>query len=620
MKIRLLIISLFILSALLLEGQNNSNILRQRDNAPQRDQDEILAMQYYRDQNFEKAVVLFEELYEKKSGVRYYSYYLKCLIETRDFKTAERIAKRNARRNPDYYKYYIDLGYIYSLQDELEKANEEYRKVISNLPDNENLIRSIASSFAVRGQTQLAIETLEKGKELVSKKYAFNMDLANNYYRLGNFEKMVEEYLEYLRYDESALSRIQSRMQFMLDGLAAESIRESLKRGLLKRNQEYPDLRQYAEMLYWLSLQEKDFEFALIQAKAIDRRFGENGLRLLDLAQISLENEAYATAIEAFEYIIKRGPDNPYYLKARTGLLRTKFEKITSGREHSEKQFQQLEKDYEKSLDEIGRNAYTVMLVRDYAHLLAFYLGKLESAAEVLDGAIRIPGASTADVAECKLELGDVYLFQDQVWEATLLYSQVDKEFKNDPLGHEAKLRNAKLFYYIGEFEWARTQLDILKAATSKLIANDALELSLIIQDNTNYDSTTAELGVYAAADLLFYQNKDERALRLLDSLQLITGMHPIKDELLFKKAQIYESRAEYNTADSLYASVLQVNPYENIKADNALFARARLQEEHFMDKAKAIEIYRQLLLDYPGSIFTAEARKRLRMLRGDEI
>ncbi len=620
MKIRLLIISLFILSASLLVGQNNSNILRQRENAPQRDQEEVLAMQYYREQNYEKAVILFEDLYEKKSSVRYYSYYLKCLIETKDFKKAERIAKRHIRRNPDYYKYHIDLGYIYSLQDEIEKSNEEYRNVIRNLPDNENLIRSISSSFAVRGQTQLAIETLEKGKELVSKKYAFNMDLANNYYRLGNFERMVEEYLEYLRYDESALSRIQSRMQFMLDGLAAESIRESLKRGLLKRNQEYPEARQYAEMLYWLSLQEKDFEFALVQAKAIDRRFGENGLRVLDLAQISLENDAYKTAIEAFEYIIKQGSDNPFYLKARTGLLKTKFEKLGSDAGESEKELQQLEKEYRTSLDEIGRNSFSVMLMRDYAHLLAFYLGKLDAAANVLDEAIQIPGASAVDVAECKLELGDVYLFQDEVWEATLLYSQVDKEFKNDPLGHEAKLRNAKLFYYIGEFEWAKTQLDILKAATSKLIANDALELSLIIQDNTNYDSTTAELGVYAAADLLFYQNKDDQALRLLDSLQVITGMHPIKDELLFKKAQIYESRTEYETADSLYESVLQVNPYENIKADNALFARAKLQEDHFMDKAKAMELYQQLLLDYPGSIFVAEARKKLRALRGDEI
>ena len=620
MKRLLLFIPIIFLLAIPGYGQKNSDLLRQRNNAPQRDQKEILAMQYYRDQNFEKAVVLFEELYKRQNSSRYYSYYLKSLIETQDYKTAEKIARRQARRNSDFYKFHIDLGYIYSLQDEIEKANKEYRNVIENLPANENLIKSIANSFAMRGQTQLAIETLEKGKALIHKKYAFNMELASNYYRIGQFDKMVEEYLEYLRYNESALTRIQNRMQFMLDGLAGESIRASLRKGLLKRNQENPEIRQFAEMLYWLSLQEKDFEFALIQAKAIDRRFDENGLRVLDLAEISLENDDYNTAIQAFEYIIDRGNNNPFYLKARTGLLKTKFEKITRSASKSEKELKKLDKEYISSLDEIGRNASTVRLMRDHAHLLAFYLDKLEEATGILNEAIETGGAAPPDVALCKLELGDIYLFQDLVWEATLLYSQVDKAFKNDPLGHEAKLRNAKLYYYIGEFEWAKTQLDILKAATSKLIANDALELSLIIQDNTNYDSTTSELAAYATADLLYYQNKKEQALRMLDSLQIITGMHPIKDELLFKKAQIFESLEKYETADSLYTSVLQVNPYENIKADNAVFRRAQMQEEIFKNKSKALELYQQLLTEYPGSIFTTEARKRLRMLRGDDI
>lgn len=583
------------------------------------DPDEKLAMQYYRDKDYSKAVILFERLYKKDQHNRYYTYYFQCLTETNNLKEAEKIARKQIRKNPGYYKYYIDLGYIYSLMDETKKAQETFNEVLETLPPNENLISQIANSFLYRNQNDLALKTLKKGKELVNKKYAFNLELASIYYRTGNFEDMINEYLNYVQYDKGGLKRIQNRLQFIMDGLAGRNIKELLKKELLRRNQQNPDVVQYSEMLLWLSIQDKDFEFALVQAKAIDRRFNENGSRVFNLAELCNTNKDYTTAEEAFGYLIKKGESNPFYLNARIGLLQSRYHMITGNPVNSEKDIRELEKDYEKTLDELGKNPFTIQLIRDFAHLKAFFQDDLDYAASLLKEALEIPGTRPSEIANCKLELGDINLFKNAVWEATLLYSQVDKAFKNEPLGHEAKLRNARLFYYIGEFGWAKAQLDILKAATSKLIANDAMELSLIIFDNTNADSTTTELQAFANADLLFYQNKKQEALAILDSLHILLGYHPIKDDILFKKGEIFSSLGDYETADSLYAEVVSGYSYD-ILADNALFQRAKLNEIQLDRKDIALKLYQEILTEYPGSIFTIEARKRYRSLRGDEL
>jgi tetratricopeptide (TPR) repeat protein len=592
----------------------------QKNKRPQRDQNEVLAMQYYRNKEYDKARLLFEDLYKKKSEARYYPYLLQCLLETKDLKAAEKITRKQIRKNTDNYRYYIELGYIYSLQGKTEKAQEQYQNVLKKLPANENLILQVSNSFLIRGKNDLAIQTLEKGKQILNKKYAFNLSLASAYYRVGDFDKMIAEYLEYLIYDQNGLAQIKNRLQYQLNGLAGESIRQRLHEQLLLKYQKNPDVAQYAEMLYWLSIQEKDFEFALTQAKAIDRRFGENGQRLRDLAHLSFENDDFDVAIQAFDVLLEKGSNNPFYLDAQTGILKARFEKITHDPGYTKKDLIELKKDYKTTLEELGKNPFTVNLINAYAHLLAYYLDDLDSSVELLLEAIQVTNARPADVANSKLELGNIYLFKDEVWEATLLYSQVEKAFKSEPLGHEAKLRNAKLYYYIGEFGWAKSKLDVLKAATSKLIANDALELSMIIQDNTNYDSTTTELAIFAAADLLFYQNKKLAALNVLDSMETFLGTHPIKDEVLFKKAEIYFSMGAFSKADSLYQMVIEVNPYDNILADNALFKSAVLNQENLNNPDKALELYQQILTDYPGSIFTIEARKRLRALRGDKL
>ena len=357
----------------------------------------------------------------------------------------------------------------------------------------------------------------------------------------------------------------------------------------------------------------------LSQAKSIDRRLGEEGDRIFELAGLSLSNQNYNVAIEAYNYILKKGKNNHLYIESKIGLLTARYLKITDSYNFTQTDLVDLENDYISTLLEYGENASTIGVMKYLAHLQAFYLDKTEDAILLLNKTIIIPNANPSAIAECKIELADIMLFTNEVWEAKLLYAQVEKAFKNDPVGHLAKFKNAKLSFYIGEFQWAKAQLDVLKAATSKLIANDALQLSVLISDNIDMDSSTLALALYSRADLLLYRNKDEQALLVLDSIFELADWHPIFDEVWYKKAEIKIKQKDFEKASEYLTKIIDDYPYD-ITADNALFLLADLNENQFYNKEKALQLYERLLEDYPASVFTVEARKRFRTLRGDFV
>ncbi|NQT78171.1 MAG: tetratricopeptide repeat protein [Bacteroidetes bacterium] len=589
---------------------------QQQNNA--REQQRI-AIQYYQNREYDKANEMFKVLYKNEASHVNYTYYLYTLIELRNFKEAEKLARKQSRKNPDKLRYYVDHGFVYINASEPEKATRKFEEVINRLPANIRDIKEIASAFYLRNQTEYAIRTYIQGKELMKGEYTFEMELATMYERNGNYQEMCDTYLNHLVSYPEAREEVQNRLQSALARDIEHNLPGILRESMLARHQESPEEVYLNELLLWLSIQQKDFAFAFIQARSLDRRFGEDGLRVLEVAELAMANRDFDAAIEAYTYIMNKGKDAVLYLNALIGFLETRYQQIEDNIRIEDREMLGLETAYIEAIEEFGIHQQTIELLRDLAHIQAFYLNKEYEAIDILNQAIAVPGPESIARAKCKLELADIYLFLGEIWEATLLYSQVDKTFKSEPIGHLAKLKNARLTYYIGEFAWAKAQLDVLKAATSKLIANDALELSLLISDNIETDSSYAGLRLFSKADLLLYMNKPDQALVTLDSINLLGAWHPLFDEVLYKKAEIRIRQGFYTKADSLLQVIGTAYP-DDILGDDALYRRAKLQEDIFIDELKAMELYQELLTRYPGSIYTIEARGKFRNLRGDAI
>ena len=578
-----------------------------------------LGIQYYQNNAYAKSLEVFSGLYEKDPNHTNYTYVYYCLLELREYREAEKFSRKHAKRHPGQMRYKIDLGYVYIRMAETEKATRIFDDVIEELPASTNEIKQIASAFYMRGLVEYAIKTYRRGKELMKGEYTFDMELAGMYERNGNYQEMVSTYLDHLDRFPEATEDVQNRLQSAMAKDIEDRLPGILHESLLLRYQEEPDAVYLNELLLWLSIQQKDFGFAFVQARSLDKRFREEGYRVLDVAELAFTNNDFDAALEAYEYILDKGKDAPLYLNGLIGFLETRYQQIANNYAIDNDALLELEAAYTEAIDEFGVHPGTMQLLRDLAHIQAFHLGQETDAVYNLDMAIGIPGPKSVTRASCKIELADIYLFMGEIWESTLLYSQVEKSFKNEPIGHKAKLKNARLTYYIGEFAWAKAQLDVLKAATSKLIANDALELSLHIADNIDSDSTYSGLRYYARADLLYYQNKLDEAIITMDSVRILYAWHPLFDDILLRSAEIRIKQGRFAEADSLLQNLLIEFPGD-ILADDALFRRAKLHDEVFHDPDTAMELYQQLLMQYPGSIYTIEARKRFRMLRGDGV
>ena len=612
LKFQFCIKLLFVFASICIISANINKAIGQTNSGKQ------LAQQFYQDQEYEKAAAIYERLFSKSHLDYYYGYYYNCLIQLEEYDKAEKLCKKQIKKNPKKLSYLVDLGYVYKKAGKLEKGVQQNNKAIKILGSERQQISNLANAFIGRGEEEMALAAYQKGRKIIKSNYGFHYELAHVYYRMSKTDLMIEEYLDYLISTPTQKNQIQNILQSKLFDEINNVALTQLKDNLLKRIQKYPDQIVFPEMLIWFYIQKKDFENALMQAKAVDRRKNEDGNRIIKLGMLCLESEAFNMAISCFQYVIDKKPKSLYYLEARMALLNA-FNKKIIGSEYSSQDLKDLELNYEASLSELGKSGNTLSLIRSLAHLKAFYLNNTKGAVELLTEAIKLAGIKPKDKAYCKLELADILLLKGLVWDASLYYSQIEKFYQNDPLGHEAKFRNAKLFYYTGEFEWAQTQLNVLKASTSKLIANDAMNLALLITDNTIFDSTHSPLMLYANAELYAFQHKADSALALLTIIVDSFPGHPLIDEVYFKKAEIMSSQRNYLAAADYLELIVSDYSYD-ILADDALFKLAELYETKLENKEKAMEFYKEILLQFPGSLYVVESRNRYRSLRGDEI
>ncbi len=576
-----------------------------------------LASTYYRQKEFVKAAPLYLELFESTKMLYYFDNYINCLIENKDYDEAEKSIKKQLRKNKTS-SLQITLGTIYKERGENDKSIQVFNEVINELDNNIGDVTSVANNFFNRREFEYAEKTYLKGREIIPGEM-FRSNLAYVYAYTRNYSSMMEEYLIMLKEDENQLPNVEGRLNSLLRYDFDNSLRKLVKKVVLKTIQEDPNSTVYTRLLIWIFVEEKDYAQALNQAIALDKRTRNEENNILGFAKSAAQNNLFDIALEGLEYLSNRKSPVRIINQVKKEIVSTEYKKFIYSPKDEKTNSDALVNKFENILAELGYNKETAEFAKDYAHFLSFYLNRPEKAYQVIDTILQSRDLSNLQRSQIRVEEADINVYDGNLWEATLIYAQIIDSNKDNPIGDEVKLKKALLGFYIGDINWAKAQVDVLKASTSKLIANDAMELSLLISAYYDMDTIEEPIQIFGRGDLLIFQNRIDEAVETYDSINKLYPGHSLIDKILMRKSLICENRFEFDSAVSLYQLIIKDYPFST-SADDALYKTAVIYEEKLKDTEKAQELYKLILLNYPGSIFVSDSRNRYRILRGDII
>lgn len=575
-------------------------------------QEDFLAKQYFEDGDFEKAVVFYEKLTEKNPRrTDYLQGLIGCYQQLQRYGEAKKVLTERLEGQNAHPTLLIELGYNYTLQDSTAQANSYYDQALDVILENPNYGYALGYQFQQYSQLDRAILAYQTAMEM-NPELDYNFQLARLYGEQGDIDKMYRSYLSLMRNGKTSKSNILRSIDAFITADPESYNNTALKTILLENVQREPDV-VWNELLSWLFVQQQQYGSAFRQEKAIYKRMEDgNTLRLESLGKLALDENDTEVAKDIFEYIVKESNDIVVALDAELNLIDIDLK----GADKS--QLADIRKRYEALIQIHGYKTQTLQLQVAYANFLTFQQDTPEPAIAILKNALELPLNERGN-AYIKLALGDILVYHRKFNEALIYFSQIQQKLKNDILGQNARYKVAETSFYKGDFDWALTQLKVLRSSTSQLIANDAMQLSLLISDNSLEDSTQTALKKYARADFLAYQNKTQEAINSLEDILQNHKGEKIEDEALLRQAQLLESQKKYGEAELNYLKITEF--YTNgILADDAYFALGDLYRKILNEPDKAKSNYEKIIYNYQDSYYFPQARKHFRTLRGDAI
>jgi tetratricopeptide (TPR) repeat protein len=573
------------------------------------------ANQYLRTGETERAIKLLEDLHdEAPENTAFYRKLKEAYEDVKRYDDALRLVDERMASSPTVSLWSEKACLLY-LKEEVERANDTWDRAIQQAPNRVDTYRTVYETLVGLRHFRKAISVLKEGRTTLDRPDAFRTELAQLFGLDGQFEKTMQEYTALLADAPQRVSYVRNRLQTFVE--QGQGIEASI-RVLQQTIEDAPLNPAYRELLAWLHMEQNDYAAAYDVYRALDRLQEQDGTVLFEFAQKAADAQRYDVATQACEAILERHPDAsvaPQVQKTLGDLYREWADADAEGLASTPdtSRYDQARAAYETFLQSYpGHPDYPKGLLRlGTLHLDAYHaLDKAQSTLEQL-----VTNHSQAQVAEKgQYHRARIALLRDSLDRARVLFSRLADNAQESDLADRARYELGRLHFYRGEFDAAMARAKATSQNPAADVANDAIELKTLLQENRGPDSLDTALKTFAQAQLSARQRAHEKALATLDSLLALHPRHPLADNARFQQGTTSLARRDTAAALEAFRAVPERHP-RSPYADRSLFRAGKLLEARGQSAA-AVEIYNRLLTEYPTSLLAGDARGRLRTLQ----
>ncbi len=594
-----------------------------------------LAQSFEQVGEWERAVSIYESLREAEpQNYVFFDGLRRCYTQLKQYEKAIYLVQQRLVLQPRDENLLSVLGGLFYQSGEPRKADSLWQIVLSKDARNPNLYRLIASQMLEHRQYERVIEIYLSARRVIGNQELFMDELASLYSFMQQYELTTTEYVKILRQRPQQLTYIEGRLGSIT---GREEALRAVQKVVRAEVQQSPNDIPVHLLLAWLLMEGKDYESAFREYLTIDKLSKANGSELFQFAQRAMQEKAFIVSAKAFREVVEQHPSQPLLPHARFGYARA-IEELSGERDtlfrsgatvgvpsparvperpvsEVHPSFQGAIELYEALIADYPNSEITMQALYRMGVIRYRRFFDLDGAVAVFDRVRALPFSSTL-VHEATASIAEVRIAQNNLAQSRMEYLKL-LAMSPELYRHRALFHLAELDYFEASFDSALAKLQMISANANTDLANDALQLLYFVQENKS--TAQAGLAAFAKADLLMRQRKYSEALLRFQELTRQYSTALLVDDGMMKIGELHLFLNRTDEALEVLRRITRDMP-TSILRDRAQMRTGEIYENRLKDKQKAIEAYEAVLINYPTSLYLEEARKRIRLLRGDTL
>lgn len=589
----------------------------------QTDRDYVIALQWMRMQEFEKAKDLLVDLTKKQPvNQTYLQQLLVCYVQLKEYDEGIKSIQNAPESLKGLYLIQNEWANLHHLSGKQEEAYKIWDDLLQGQSGNMAMYQTVANTMMERREFKRAAAVYKTARKQLKNAYLYLNELANAYLQASEYREAAVELLTILESNPNRLDMIQRQFSRYNDEYLYDEAIITLEESDLLQSSSNENLAQSKrELLLWMYMERGLEKKALRWAMQLEKKYpadyyvynvAQNLFRResFDLAELGYDfyltkqsNALTVVVMEAkatiylnwAEYLENKGLSilgKPDSLFSKAAEL---FENVVSNAPDIETRVRVLIKLIDLNLEQLANQSKAR---KWYATLL------------------KTPQESIPEDEKSYL-LGRFSMLDADFRNARIELTRANKNASNADMLEKSRYYLALNDFFAGDFEFAKIQLKSVERQKTSFYTNDAVALRNWIRKGIQKDSVTPELVTFSQAMLAYSRHEFKAVEQVLNTS--FDSLYSLQPDAVSILTNVYRKSHPEQAYDWL-GSYKGLKDHEQLFFDRIALGFALTQKGRITTQKPLVESEMKLFLsNYPNSIHAESIRNYLKLLEDVE-